>query len=141
MAPHAQWVLPAAGEAHVRRCLYYFNGDSVTVAGQRIASRVMIELNASVDVVMVNGNETSEFLMLQGRPINEPVAQHGPFVMNTNAEIQQAFADYRRTGFGGWPWPNEAPVLAREQGRFAKHADGRIEERATSATLIPRSTE
>ena len=56
----------------------------------------------------------------QGRPIAEPVAQHGPFVMNTQAEIQQAFADYRRTEFGGWPWPDNAVVFPREKGRFAK---------------------
>ncbi len=67
--------------------------------------------------------------MLQGRPINEPVAQYGPFVMNTQAEIQQAFADYQRTAFGGWPWPASDPVHPREQGRFAKHADGRVEQR------------
>ena len=65
--------------------------------------------------------------MLQGRPIGEPVAQYGPFVMNTRAEIEQAFADYRRTGFGGWPWPTDDPVTTREAGRFARHADGRVE--------------
>jgi hypothetical protein len=66
--------------------------------------------------------------MLQARPIGEPVAQYGPFVMNTEAEIQQAFADYRRTGFGGWPWDRPDPVHGRDAGRFAHHADGRIEQ-------------
>ena len=51
--------------------------------------------------------------------IGEPVAQHGPFVMNTQQEIQQAFADYRRTEFGGWPWPEDAMVFPREKGRFS----------------------
>ncbi len=129
MAPHARWTLPAAMGAGVKRSLYFFKGDGVTIDGERVAPSTLIELNAHAETVLINANETGEFLMLQGRPINEPVAQHGPFVMNTNAEIHQAFADYRRTGFGGWPWPNEAPVLAREQGRIAKHADGRIEDR------------
>ena len=55
------------------------------------------------------------------------MAQHGPFVMNSRAEIQQAFVDYQRTAFGGWPWPSEAPVHPRDEGRFARHADGRLE--------------
>ena len=42
-------------------------------------------------------------------------------------EIQRAMADYQRTRFGGWPWPNDAPVHPRDAGRFAKHADGRLE--------------
>ena len=68
-----------------------------------------------------------EILLLQGRPIGEPVAQHGPFVMNTRAEIEQAFSDYQRTQFGGWPWPTDAPVHLRNEGRFARHANGRVE--------------
>jgi hypothetical protein len=47
--------------------------------------------------------------------------------MNSSAEIQQAHADYRRTRFGGWPWPSDEPVHARDAGRFAVHADGRKE--------------
>jgi hypothetical protein len=68
-----------------------------------------------------------EILLLQGRPIGEPVAQYGPFVMNTREELQQAFADYQRTQFGGWPFPENAPVFPRDAGRFAKHADGKVE--------------
>ena len=64
-------------------------------------------------------------LMLQGRPIGEPVAKYGPFVMNTQEEIEQAYADYSRTRFGGWPWPDDDPVHPREKGRFEEHGDGR----------------
>ena len=68
--------------------------------------------------------------MLQGRPIGEPVVKHGPFVMNSPAEIQKAYDDYRRTGFGGWPWPHQAPVHGRAPDRFARHPDGRFEKPA-----------
>ena len=84
--------------------------------------------HAAAEVELLNtGDAVAEFLVLQGRPIGEPVAQHGPFVMTTRAEIQQAFVDYQRTRFGGWPWPTESPVHPRDEGRFARHADGRIE--------------
>ena len=83
-------------------------------------------LDADAPVALAAGDAPAELLLLEGRPIGEPVAQHGPFVMNTREELQQAFADYRRTGFGGWRWSSPAPVHARDKGRFAAYPDGRV---------------
>jgi len=44
--------------------------------------------------------------------------------MNTEKEIYQAFDDYRRTEFGGWPWQRNDPVNSPTAGRFARYADG-----------------
>jgi quercetin 2,3-dioxygenase len=129
MAPGARWTLPAAAGAGTRRQLYFFKGAQVMVDGQNLNDAAAIELRASADVELVNGETTSEFLLLQGRPIGETVAQYGPFVMNTRAEIEQAFADYQRTQFGGWPWDDNAPVHGIDPSRFARHADGKVETR------------
>ena len=119
LAPHARWTLPAAQYSSTRRQLYFFKGEQLTLAEREIAPASVIEVQANHDLEIVNGDMKTELLVLQGRPIREPVAQYGPFVMNTQAEIQQAFADYRRTQFGGWPWGTPDPVHPREQGRFA----------------------
>jgi len=109
------------------RTLYFFEGTALRVAGELLDSHAAVQVRSDVQVVLENGPTESEILLLQGRPIGEPVAQHGPFVMNTRAEIQQAMIDYQRTRFGGWPWPSDDPVHAREEERFAKHADGKVE--------------
>lgn len=128
LQPGARWTLPAAANAAVRRKLYFFVGRGVRVAGRALPEHAAIELRATSEVELVNtGDDLAEFLMLQGRPIGEPVAQYGPFVMNTEAELRQAFDDYRRTEFGGWPWPDAGPVHGPERQRFARHADGRVE--------------
>ena len=128
IAPGAQWTLPKASHAATRRQLYFFQGQGLKLDAQSIPSRHVLEVKAQNDLHLLNtGTDTVELLMLQGRPIGEPVAQYGPFVMNTQAEIHQAFADYRSTEFGGWPWGASDPVHPRETGRFARHADGRVE--------------
>ncbi|UUZ65660.1 pirin family protein [Polaromonas sp. P1-6] len=130
MAPGARWTLPAATGDGTRRSLYFFKGKSVAIAGQDVSSPAAIELRADAAVDIINGDEVSEFLLLQGKPIGEPVVQYGPFVMNTQAEIAQTMADYQRTQFGGWPWPDDAPVHGRNPARFARHPDGREERPA-----------
>jgi redox-sensitive bicupin YhaK (pirin superfamily) len=129
MAPGAHWTLPAARLTGTRRQLYFFKGAHLQVAGQAINPSSVLEVLANQDLDLRNGDQACELLMLQGRPIGEQVAQHGPFVMNTQAEIQQAFDDYRRTEFGGWPWGASDPAHPREQGRFARHANGHTETR------------
>lgn len=130
MEPGATWTLPAfAGDdpAGVNRTLYFFAGSEMQIGERSVAPRHGARVEASADVVLHNGEGVGELLMLQGRPIGEPVVQHGPFVMNSRAEIMQAYRDYQRTQFGGWPWETSDPVHQRESGRFAVHADGREE--------------
>lgn len=133
MSPGAKWTVPPAA-AGSNRFFYYFKGTGLRVAGQAIPDQHLIDVQADVPVLLEAGTSETELLVLQGKPIAEPVAQYGPFVMNTRAEIQQAFADYQRTQFGGWPWPSEDPVHAREEGRFARHASGRVERPAAPHT-------
>jgi quercetin 2,3-dioxygenase len=123
----AVWTLPPAADARTRRTLFFFEGASLDVAGEALREPRAVEVRGDAPVELRAGDGGSEILLLQGRPIGEPVAQNGPFVMNTHEEIQRAFADYRRTRFGGWPWPSEEPVHERGAGRFARHADGSIE--------------
>jgi redox-sensitive bicupin YhaK (pirin superfamily) len=127
MMPGARFTLPPAA-AGMRRTLYFFRGERLRIGGHEQSSHAGLELAADRAIILENGPAETEILMLQGRPIGEPVVQHGPFVMNTRHEILQAFADYQETGFGGWPWPSDGPVHPREKGRFAIHADGRHEQ-------------
>jgi quercetin 2,3-dioxygenase len=126
MAPRARFTLPPAARG-TNRSLYFFRGGGLSIGDASISVKHEIDLVPEIAVTIDNGEEESELLLLQGRPIGEPVVQYGPFVMNTRAEIQQAFADYQRTQFGGWPWSENDHVHAREEGRFARHAGGRIE--------------
>jgi redox-sensitive bicupin YhaK (pirin superfamily) len=127
MQPGALFTLPAPSNPQVVRTLYAFQGKGVAFDGEPVKRGHCAVVTSERALSLENGDETAELLMLQGKPIAEPVAQHGPFVMNTRAEVQQAFLDYQRTRFGGWPWPKDDPVHAREEGRFARHADGRLE--------------
>ena len=126
--PHGQWTVPPARGENTVRTLYVFEG-SLRIGDHHIEASTGVVLHAEQAVQIAAGPYGAESLILQGQPIGEPVVSHGPFVMNTRAEIEQAFSDYRRTGFGGWPWPTDDPVHPRQAGRFALHADGRTEHR------------
>jgi len=128
MQPGARWTLPA-GKPDVTRTLYLFQGGPLRVGGEEVQSKMGSVIRPDLEAPLENGDVETELLLLQGRPIGEPVAHYGPFVMNTRAELQQAFNDYQRTRFGGWPWSSDGPVHERDRGRFARHVDGRIETR------------
>jgi len=127
MAPGAAWTLPPA-RAGSNRVLYVFAGERIAVAGQAVEPGHAVQVRPDAEVSLENGALEGELLLLQGRPIGEPVVQHGPFVMNSREEIHQAMLDYQAGAFGGWPWPSDGPVHARDRGPFAIHADGREEK-------------
>jgi redox-sensitive bicupin YhaK (pirin superfamily) len=123
-----KWTLPAAVDG-LNRALYFYKGKEVLLDGEKVSHYNAIQLKPDASIEIEAGDEPVSLLLLQAKPINEPVAQHGPFVMNSQAEIVQAFNEYRQTEFGGWPWPEKEKVHSRDQKRFAKYPDGSVEQR------------
>ena len=126
MESKAKWTLPKA-ETKVNRTLYFYKGSSLEIDGFTIQSNYSIEINSEEEITIECGDEDCFALMLQGKPINEPIAKYGPFVMNTHSEIQEALLDYQKTQFGGWPWSRSDQVHDRSKDSFALHADGKEE--------------
>jgi len=130
LEPGARWTMPAAAGPETVRTLYCFEGGGLVIDGHEVGASTGSLMAPDRDLEL-SSPEGCEVLLLQGRPIGEPQARYGPFVMNTEAEIEAAFADYRETGFGGWPWPSPDPVHGREPRRFARRPDGTREEPTT----------
>jgi len=128
MKAHATLTLPISTQA-TNRTLYFYEGDSLHINQDRVDNYSGVYLNAHVPTTLQSSDTPASVLILQGLPIGEPVMQYGPFVMNTKQEIQDAFDDYHRTRFGGWPWAKYDQVHDRFRGRFAQHADGKLEEK------------
>ncbi|MGB5355579.1 MAG: pirin family protein [Eudoraea sp.] len=128
LEPSGSLTLPPAGTG-LSRVLYYYEGDEVVIEGKTIQPNHGVSLVSEAEVKLVNGKLKSHFLILQGKSINEPIAKYGPFVMNTQQEIQQAMEEYRLTQFGGWPWPHADNVHDRNKGRFAKYPNGDLIEK------------
>jgi redox-sensitive bicupin YhaK (pirin superfamily) len=124
MESGAEWTLPAAKNP-VSRMLYFYQGNSLIADQNSIPGYHCCEPDPGKEIVLQNGNCEGRILILQGKPIKEPVMQYGPFVMNTEEEIREAFRDFRETQFGGWPWGRTDPVHGPEMIRFARFPDGR----------------
>lgn len=127
--PNTSFVLPKTS-AGINRTLYFYEGTDFSVDGTSIPEYHAIDVESAMDLTLKTGTVGAKVLILQGRPINEPVVQHGPFVMNSRQEIQEAFNDYQRDHFGGWPWSRYDQVHDRSLGRFARYTDGREERKA-----------
>jgi quercetin 2,3-dioxygenase len=101
-------VLPAGGEATIpvprghAAFVYPFDGDIVVgdaVKERTLARGELAVLGDGEHVRLRSAGEAARALVIAGRPLNEPVVQHGPFVMNTAAEIRQAIRDFQNGTF------------------------------------------
>jgi redox-sensitive bicupin YhaK (pirin superfamily) len=127
MDPGAQLTIPACSES-ADIMLYFFEGTSLQVNDTELSPYHAASLKPGSNMDITAGTGTTRILILKGNPIGEPVAQYGPFVMNTMKEIEEAYSDFQKTGFGGWPWNRRDPVNTAETGRHAKYSDGSVEE-------------
>jgi len=115
-----------------KRAVYLYQGDELLIDDEILPGNYQAFLSCKASVFKTTSSKVS-FLILQSEPINEPVTKYGPFVMNTEDEIKQAYLDYQNTRFGGWPWNRSDPVHGSEMVRFASYADGSREERIVRA--------
>jgi redox-sensitive bicupin YhaK (pirin superfamily) len=131
---------PARGGSNISRTVYFFKGSAKTIEIRENSSDANggsatvpqlhgLQVDASAETVLATGPDgDAEVLILQGRPIKEPVVQHGPFVVNSREELMMTMQMYQRTEFGGWPWPTNDHHHPKEQARFAKRPGAIAEE-------------
>jgi redox-sensitive bicupin YhaK (pirin superfamily) len=126
MEAGASFELPAAS-SQANRSLFFFEGNNLHMGDEVLQVNHAYELAPDSPIPIRNGPAASRMLFLQGKPIRENVVHYGPFVMNSEGEIQQAMLDYQKTRFGGWPWPRHDMVHEKSEGRFARFTDGKLE--------------
>lgn len=125
MEQEGRFIYPAKNG--VNRSIYFFEGSGASLNSQTVIDKraFFVEANSELTVTATNA---CEFLLLEARPIGEPVVQHGPFVMNTQQEIMQTIRDYQMTQFGGWKWQRQDMIHGPGTERFARYPDGKIEK-------------
>jgi len=96
---NAGGTLSTSVPANHNTSLLVINGD-VEVNGTKVGKHQFVLFKNEGDEINIRANDESIILLLSGEPINEPIAQYGPFVMNTQQELQEAFEEFQNGKFG-----------------------------------------
>jgi redox-sensitive bicupin YhaK (pirin superfamily) len=99
MQPGAQWLTKVAAERSV--FLYTIHGN-IVVNGQPVRHRELVEFAYEGSELHIATDTEALLIFGHAMPFNEPIVAQGPFVMNSVAEIRQAYADYQLGKFGVW---------------------------------------
>lgn len=93
LQPNATVCLPL--EQGLSAFIYLFEGNA-TLDLTDIPIEAAVELSEGDAAIISTHDHSARFLLIAAKPLNEPIVQYGPFVMNTSAEIEQALSDYRQ---------------------------------------------
>ncbi len=85
---------------HYNAFAYVIDGELQSNNRSATTDQLMLFAADGEELLFETGNDTADFLLLAGEPLNEPVARYGPFVMNTKSEIMQALDDFNSGLFG-----------------------------------------
>lgn len=110
----------------IKAQVYVMNGK-LSVEGYEVDQEHLLIYSSDTHTV-ISALEDTTLMVFVGREIQETVAAYGPFVMNTQEEIMQAYKDFEETEFGGWPWPSSEPSIDRLKGRFSSYGGGKFEQ-------------
>lgn len=133
LAQGAKLKIPAT-TATSTRFAYFYQGEELSLEDQIIPFKHLVELQSDAEIQLYAHAGEARILWLEGEPIGAPVAMRGPFVLNSNEELDVAFKRYRETHFGEWPWPSPAPVFQKDTPRFATYNGGERKEYPEQAT-------
>ncbi|HND17403.1 MAG TPA: pirin-like C-terminal cupin domain-containing protein, partial [Saprospiraceae bacterium] len=86
--------------AHYNTALLVIEGSIRVNEGENVPTDNFVLMAQDGEDFVINANEDAVVLILSGEPINEPIAAHGPFVMNTRQELMEAFQDFNSGKFG-----------------------------------------
>lgn len=81
---------------------FYVVRGKVRVLGEEIPFRNLVEFNQDGDSISFEASDDAVVILGHAAPFNEPMVAQGPFVMNTQEEIMQAYRDYQAGKFGNW---------------------------------------
>ena len=126
LEPNAEFTINK-GVDGANRSLYFYEGDTLNAEGFDIPPMHHIRANVNESLTLKNGTAPARLLLLEGKPIGEPVVQHGPFVGNSRQDIEKAFTNFQETQFGGWAWPSHEYTHNPQSERFAVYPDGKKE--------------
>ena len=101
----------------------FVRSGKLAIDGNEISEQSLL-IYTSDEVSHFEVIEEVDFMVFIGKEIKEEVFAYGPFVMTTREEVIQAYNDFERTEFGGWPWKESAPSIPNTEGRFSMNNHG-----------------
>ena len=123
--PGAEIALPAIPQ-NINRNLYFIEGKNIKIGEETFDSPMRLKL-VTDDLKIINGDSTSVFWLLEGKPINEKMSSFGPIVLENDKSVREALNTVRKEELSRWPWGLVDRTQPKGTERFISYHDGREE--------------